>query len=241
MLPGYFFRVPGSRIMNRPLQCNKPSETLIQNEEIPMNDVPSGPRRVVLATGNAGKVRELAACLADLGCEVLPQSRFGVPEAEETGLSFVENAILKARNAAAHTGLPAIADDSGIEVDALDGAPGIYSARFAGPGADDAANNARLLAELAGVPPARRSARYRCVLVYLRHAKDPMPLICAGTWEGTVLSAARGSGGFGYDPLFQPADCTVTAAELALADKNRLSHRGRALAALHAALAAGAR
>lgn len=227
--------------MNRTLQCNKPSETLIQNEEIPMNDVPSGPRRVVLATGNAGKVRELAACLADLGCEVLPQSRFGVPEAEETGLSFVENAILKARNAAAHTGLPAIADDSGIEVDALDGAPGIYSARFAGPGADDAANNARLLAELAGVPPARRSARYRCVLVYLRHARDPMPLICAGTWEGTVLSAARGSGGFGYDPLFQPADCTVTAAELALADKNRLSHRGRALVALHAALAAGAR
>lgn len=202
-----------------------------------MTDPCLAPQRVVLATGNAGKVRELAACLADLGYEVVPQTQLGVAEAEETGLSFVENAILKARNAAAHTGLPAIADDSGIEVDALAGAPGIYSARYAGAGAGDAANNAKLLAALAGLPAAQRRARYRCVLVYLRHAADPMPLICAGTWEGTVREHPQGDGGFGYDPLFQPADCALTAAELPLAEKNRLSHRGRALAALHAALA----
>lgn len=199
---------------------------------------PAAARRVVLATGNAGKVRELADCLAACGYEIVPQSLYGVPEADETGLSFVENALLKARNAAVHTGLPAIADDSGIEVDALLGAPGIHSARYAGEHATDADNNARLLAALYGLPPAQRSARYRCVLVYLRHAADPMPLICTGTWEGTLLTAARGSSGFGYDPLFVPLGTTQTAAELPLADKNRLSHRGQALRALQAAFAA---
>lgn len=199
---------------------------------------PAAARRVVLATGNAGKVRELADCLAAYGYEIVPQSLYGVPEADETGLSFIENALLKARNAAVHTGLPAIADDSGIEVDALLGAPGIHSARYAGEHATDADNNARLLAALDGLPPAQRSARYRCVLVYLRHAADPMPLICTGTWEGTLLTAARGSGGFGYDPLFVPLGTAQTAAELPLADKNRLSHRGQALRALQAAFAA---
>lgn len=196
----------------------------------------AGIDRIVLASGNAGKVRELDAMLAGLGVHVLPQSDFGVPEAEETGLSFVENAILKARNAAAHTGLPAIADDSGIEVDALNGAPGIYSARYAGTQGDAAANNAKLLAALAEVPPAARSARFRSVLVFMRHAEDPSPLIAEGAWEGSILEAARGSGGFGYDPLFLIAGRDVSAAELPAEEKNRLSHRGQALRKLLAAL-----
>jgi len=187
--------------------------------------------RVVLASGNAGKLREFAALLADAGIELVPQSDYPVPAAPETAPTFVENALLKARNAARYTGLPAIADDSGLEVDALDGAPGVYSARYAGPHADDAANNRRLLDALADVPPANRSARFRAVLVYLRHADDPAPLIAEGTWSGTIAAAPRGDAGFGYDPLFELADGR-TAAELPADEKNLLSHRGQALAAL---------
>jgi XTP/dITP diphosphohydrolase len=195
------------------------------------------PRRVVLASGNAGKLKEFRELLASSGFSVEAQSAFNVPEAEETGLSFIENAILKARNAARHSGLPALADDSGLEVDALDGAPGIRSARFAGDDADDARNNALLLQRLAQVPAPRR-ARYRCVLAWLRHAEDPSPLICEGSWEGEILTAPRGDGGFGYDPLFWLPALGCTAAELAPAEKNRLSHRGQAMAALLAALTA---
>ncbi len=192
--------------------------------------------RVVLATGNAGKLAEFRQLLADTGFAVEPQSALGVPEADETGLSFVENAILKARNAARHTGLAAIADDSGLAVDALGGAPGIYSARFAGPKASDADNNARLLERLAGVAENQRTARYQCVLVFMRHAADPSPLICQASWEGKILDKPRGGGGFGYDPLFWLPEQQCSAAELAPADKNRLSHRGRAMLALLAAL-----
>lgn len=192
--------------------------------------------RVVLASNNEGKTREVAAELQRLGIELLPQSHFGVEPAEETGLTFVENAILKARQACRHTGLPSIADDSGIEVDALNGAPGIYSARYAGPDANDAANNARLLQALAEKPDAERSARYQCVMVYMRHAEDPTPIICQASWDGYVLREPRGSGGFGYDPLFFLPDLGCTAAELDLAAKNRVSHRGQALRKLVEAL-----
>ena len=189
-------------------------------------------RSIVLATGNPGKVRELQALLAALEVEILPQSAFTVPEVEETGLSFVENALLKARNAAYYSGLPAIADDSGLVVDALHGAPGIYSARYAGPGAGDRDNVEKLLHELRTVPAAARSARFYCALVYLRHVEDPMPLICEGTWEGIIAQTPRGAGGFGYDPVFFVPAEGKTAAELEPAVKNRLSHRGRALAEL---------
>lgn len=192
--------------------------------------------RVVLASNNEGKTREVAAELQGLGIELLPQSHFGVEPADETGLTFVENAILKARHACRHTGLPSIADDSGIEVDALNGAPGIYSARYAGPDADDGANNARLLQALAETSDAERSARYQCVMVYLRHAEDPTPIICQASWEGYVLREPRGNGGFGYDPLFFLPDLGCTAAELDLAAKNRVSHRGQALRKLIDAL-----
>ena len=192
--------------------------------------------RVVLASNNEGKTREVAAELQGLGIELLPQSHFGVEPADETGLTFVENAILQARLACRHTGLPSIADDSGIEVDALNGAPGIYSARYAGPDADDAANNARLLQALAETSDAERSARYQCVMVYLRHAEDPTPIICQASWEGYVLREPRGNGGFGYDPLFFLPDLGCTAAELDLAAKNRVSHRGQALRKLIDAL-----
>lgn len=192
--------------------------------------------KVVFASNNSGKTREVAAHLQDLHIELLPQSQFGVPSVEETGLTFVENAILKARHACRSTDLPAIADDSGIEVDALRGAPGIYSARYAGPDADDAANNARLLEALAETPDAERTARYQCVMVYLRHADDPTPIICQGTWDGLVLRETRGTGGFGYDPLFWLPQQGCTAAELDLATKNRLSHRGQALRCLLNAL-----
>jgi len=188
--------------------------------------------KIVLATGNAGKVRELSALLADHAIELSPQSEFGVPEAEETGLTFIENAIIKARNAAAHTHLPAIADDSGLEVDALGGAPGVYSSRFAGPGATDALNNARLLAELAGLPPGQRTARFRCLAVYLRHKNDPAPIIAEGVWEGVILDAPHGANGFGYDPLFFLPACNCTSAELPPEVKNSLSHRGQALRVL---------
>ncbi|MDD3517017.1 MAG: RdgB/HAM1 family non-canonical purine NTP pyrophosphatase [Chromatiales bacterium] len=185
--------------------------------------------KIVLATGNRGKVRELSEMLAGSGIQILPQADFGVPEAEETGLTFVENAIIKARNAAAHTGLPAVADDSGIEVDALNGAPGIYSARYAGPGASDADNNARLIAALDGVVEPARTARFRCVMVHLRHAEDPAPLIAEGVWEGQVLTTPYGEGGFGYDPLFFLPAQGCTSAELSAEQKNALSHRGQAL------------
>jgi len=186
----------------------------------------------VLASGNQKKLNELNAILAPLGCDVLPQSTFNVPEAEETGLTFVENAILKARNAAAHTGLPAVSDDSGIEVDALNGAPGIYSARFAGPGATDAANNALLVQRLNALPDATRRARYQCVIVFMRHADDPVPLIAHGSWEGEIVLQPAGEQGFGYDPHFYIPSLGCTAAQMAPAEKNRISHRGQALASL---------
>lgn len=186
-------------------------------------------RRVVLATGNAGKVREINQMLAGLALEAVAQTEYGVPEIEETGLTFVENAILKARNAASHTGLAAIADDSGIEVDALNGAPGIYSARYAGVAASDRANNDKLLAALAAVPEAERTARFQCLMVYLAHAADPTPIICQGTWEGRILPAPRGANGFGYDPLFFVPTHDCTSAELPPDIKNQLSHRGQAL------------
>lgn len=193
-------------------------------------------QRLVLATSNPGKVRELNALLADLDVEVVSQSVLQIPEIEETGLSFVENAILKARNATQYTGLPAVADDSGLEVDALHGAPGIYSARYGGPEASDRDNLEKLLAELRNVPDIHRTARFQCLLVLLRHPIDPTPLICQGTWEGMITHAPRGEYGFGYDPVFYVPELGMTAAELAPETKNRLSHRGQALAQLMRAL-----
>ncbi len=187
---------------------------------------------LVLASGNPGKLRELAALLDGLGYRLLPQSQFGVPEVAETGTTFVENAIIKARHAAEITGLPALADDSGIEVDALDGAPGVYSARFSGDNATDASNNALLVEKLRDLPPAERGARYRAVIVYMRHAADPSPIICEGSWEGRIQLEPAGDGGFGYDPHFYLAELGCTAAELDAAEKNRRSHRGQALDAL---------
>ena len=186
-------------------------------------------KQLVLASENPGKLRELAVILDDLGYQLHAQSEFDVPEVAETGTTFVENAIIKARHAAALTGLPALADDSGIEVDALDGAPGVYSARFAGPEADDTANNALLVDKLRAVPPAQRNARYRAVIVFMRHAADPSPLICEGSWEGMIQLQAVGTGGFGYDPYFFLPDQGCTSAQLSASEKNRLSHRGAAL------------
>ena len=187
--------------------------------------------RIVLASGNVGKLQELQQVLGTERAELVPQLALQVGEVAETGLSFVENALIKARHASRITGLPALADDSGIEVDALQGRPGIYSARFAGvSGADaDRANNDKLLAELASVPEDQRGARFQCVIVYLRHAEDPMPLICSGTWEGRILFAPRGEQGFGYDPLFYVPTHHCASAELPPAVKNELSHRGQAL------------
>lgn len=185
--------------------------------------------QVVLASSNPGKLREFQYLLADRGIDVVAQSAFEVPDAEETGLSFVENAIIKARHAARVTGLPTIADDSGLEVDFLDGAPGIYSARFAGPRARDADNNARLLKLLKGVPEEQRTARYQCLLVFMRHAADPTPLICQGSWEGIITTQPRGEQGFGYDPLFHVREQNCTVAELPREVKNTLSHRARAM------------
>ena len=187
-------------------------------------------QQIVLASGNAGKLREFNQVLSALDFEVLPQSQFDVGEVEETGLSFVENAILKARHVSQISGLPALADDSGLEVDALNGAPGIYSARYSGEGATDSRNNAKLLEQLANVPETERSARFQCLLVYLRHPEDPTPLICQGTWEGRILRAPRGGNGFGYDPLFWVPESQCSSAELAPAQKNLLSHRGQAVA-----------
>ena len=193
-------------------------------------------KKIVLASGNKGKVREINQLLSALDIEVVPQSDFGVPEAEETGLTFVENAILKARNAAEHTGLPAIADDSGIEIDALNGAPGIYSARFAGKDASDADNVSKALNLLEGVAESGRTARFQCLMVYMRHEKDPTPIICQGTWEGIITTAPRGDNGFGYDPVFLVPEHNCTAAQLAPDLKNSISHRGQALQKLLHAL-----
>ena len=192
--------------------------------------------KLVLATANAGKQRELAALLAPLGFETVLQSALGIDSIAETGTTFEANALLKARHAAGRAGLPALADDSGLEVDALDGRPGVWSARYAGAAATDADNNARLLSELAEVPPQRRGARYRCVLVLVRSAEDAAPLIARGSWQGRIGTRPAGAGGFGYDPLFVPEGHDVTAAELPAARKNALSHRAKALAALLAQL-----
>lgn len=196
-------------------------------------------KRAVLASANPGKLRELTALLAPLGFELVSQAELGIESVPETGATFLENALLKARHAAAAAQLPALADDSGIEVDALGGRPGVWSARYAHPGASDAANLARLLEELEGTPEPRRSARYQCVVVWVRSADDPAPLTGSGTWEGRIALAPRGSGGFGYDPAFVPAGERRTAAELSAEEKNKVSHRAQALAALVAALEAG--
>lgn len=188
--------------------------------------------QLVLASHNPGKLAEFERLFAGLGVQVRPQAALGVEDVEETGLSFVENALLKARHAASATGLPALADDSGLCVDALGGAPGLYSARYAGRHGDDGANIARLLDVLRGVPDERRGARFHCVLAVLRHAEDPQPLIAEGSWEGRVLHAPRGAGGFGYDPVFLDPEHGLSAAELDPALKNRISHRGLAMTAL---------
>lgn len=191
--------------------------------------------QLVVATGNKGKLAEIASVLAPFNMNVLPQSQFNVPEADETGLTFVENAIIKARNAAHHTGKAALADDSGLEVDGLNGAPGIYSARYAGPNATDALNVEKLLHAISDLEGHQRSARFQCVMVYLRHENDPTPLICQGTWEGLITAAPEGSNGFGYDPVFWVPDHHCTAAQLSSEVKNSISHRGQALKKLLAA------
>lgn len=188
--------------------------------------------KIVLASGNAGKVTEINALLQSHGIKVVSQNEFNVPEVLEDGLTFVENAIKKARNACKHTGLPAIADDSGIEVDALHKAPGIYSARYAGEDANDAKNNSKLLEALRDVPEADRTARYQCVMVYMQSEDDPTPIITQGSLEGRILTSPLGDGGFGYDPLFWLEDKNCSAAQLSLQEKNRISHRGLALQAL---------
>ncbi len=193
---------------------------------------------MVLASGNPGKLAELRQLLGDLDIHLVAQSDLGVEDAEETGLTFVENALLKARHAARVTGLPALADDSGLCVPALAGAPGLYSARYAGRHGDHAANNAKLLYELAGLQDTKRSAFFICSLALLRHAKDPAPLLAEGCWRGTVLDAPRGTHGFGYDPLFLPDGQSRSAAQLDAALKNHLSHRGQALRLLRDRLAA---
>jgi len=193
-------------------------------------------KKIVLASNNKGKVRELGQMLAQLDMEILPQSEFNAGEVEETGLTFVENAILKARHAAKVSGLPAIADDSGLEVDALNGAPGIYSARFAGIGASDEANLQKLLHDLNNIPDEQRTARFQCLLVYMRHAEDPTPLICQGSWEGIITREPQGENGFGYDPVFFVPSHNCTSAQLTAEEKNQLSHRGQALQKLLLAL-----
>ena len=184
--------------------------------------------KVVLATGNAGKLREMRALLSPLSIDVVAQSDFNTPSAVEDGLSFVENALIKARNASLHCGLPAIADDSGLEVDALNGAPGIYSARFAGENASDEENFRKLLHDMSGVAKPQRTARFRCAMVFLRHAEHPSPIICEGTWEGRIMETADGENGFGYDPVFFVPERNCSSAQLSAAEKNALSHRGQA-------------
>lgn len=189
-------------------------------------------QKIVLASGNKGKLKEFQQLLGQAGFEVVAQTEFDYPEAVEDGLSFVENAIIKARHACQHTGLPAIADDSGLEVDALQGKPGIYSARFAGEAATDADNNQKLLNSLVGLISSERSARFHCVLVYMRHSEDPTPIICHGQWEGRILQQLSGSNGFGYDPLFYVPELDCASAELSKEEKNKISHRGKAMKAL---------
>ncbi len=186
-------------------------------------------RKVVIASGNPGKLAEFRQLLSDKGIVAVAQSELAITDVAETGRTFVENAILKARHASHYAKLPAIADDSGLEVDFLRGAPGIYSARFSGEGATDERNNRKLLALLQDIPRQQRSARYQCLLVYLRHPDDPTPIICQGTWEGEIVSEPRGEGGFGYDPLFLVPGHDLTAAQLDSGLKNRISHRGQAL------------
>lgn len=192
--------------------------------------------QIVLASGNSGKLKEINAVLKPLGFDVVSQNNFNIPEAVEDGLSFVENAIIKARHACQHTGLPAIADDSGIEIDALDKAPGIYSARYSadihGEGANDENNNKKVLAELKDTPEDKRSARYQCVIVYMQCENDPTPIIAQGSLEGRILTQPRGEGGFGYDPLFWLEEQKCSAAELSLTEKNKISHRAKALQSL---------
>lgn len=195
-------------------------------------------QQIVLATGNPGKVKELGQLLAPMQLEVLPQSQFDVPEVAETGTTFVENAIIKARHAAHITGLPAIADDSGLVVEALKGAPGIYSSRYAGDSATDRDNLEKLLAEMKDVEDGARGAHFQCVLVFMRHAEDPTPLICQGKWQGSITRAASGTSGFGYDPVFFVPSEGVTSANLTPSTKNSLSHRGQALQKLVAAMEA---
>ncbi len=185
-------------------------------------------KTIILASNNRGKINEFNQLVAEFGLHVVPQSEFNLPSVAETGLSFVENALIKARFAAQHTGLPALADDSGLEVEALQGAPGIYSARFAGEEATDAENNQLLLEKLADIPESQRTARYHCVIVLLRHATDPTPLICQGTWTGSITLTLRGTLGFGYDPCFYVPTHQCTAAELPTEIKNRISHRALA-------------
>lgn len=193
-------------------------------------------KKIVLATGNQGKVREMADLLSDFGFDVVAQSEFNVPEAAETGTTFIENAIIKARHAAQITGLPAIADDSGLEVDYLNGAPGIYSARYAGEHASDGDNLNKLLVAMQDVPDDQRSARFHCVLVLMRHADDPTPIVCHGKWEGKILTAPLGSNGFGYDPIFWVPEENCASAELEPVRKKQLSHRGKALQKLFKAI-----
>ena len=195
--------------------------------------------RVVLASSNPGKLAELSALLEPAGLRVVSQDAFGIEPLEETALTFVENALIKARAACAATGLPALADDSGVVVDALEGAPGVHSARYAGGGASDADNVAKLLEALEGVAPPERGAAFVCAIVYLRHARDPCPIVCEGIWEGRILDAPRGAGGFGYDPVFFIQTLGRSAAELSRAEKNAVSHRGQALAQLLDRLARG--
>ena len=185
--------------------------------------------KIVLASGNAGKVREINKLFAGTGIEIVPQSEFNVPEVPETGTTFVENAIIKARHAAELTGLPAISDDSGIEVDALDSRPGVYSARYAGAGCSDLDNNNKMLEELTGVPEAERTARYQCLIVFMRSHTDPVPLITQASWEGRILEAPEGDGGFGYDPIFYIPSQNCSGGNLPLAVKNTMSHRAIAL------------
>ena len=190
--------------------------------------------KIILASSNPGKLREISAIFADQPYELVPQSQFNISDADETGLTFVENAIIKARHAAETTGMMAMADDSGIEVDYLQGAPGIYSARYAGQPCDNQANNDKLLEALQGVPTEQRTGRFQCVIVLMRHALDPTPLICTGTWEGVIVEHETGANGFGYDPLFYVPTHGCTSAELSPEVKNQLSHRGQALRELAA-------
>ncbi|MBW7472278.1 RdgB/HAM1 family non-canonical purine NTP pyrophosphatase [Marinobacter sp. F4218] len=196
--------------------------------------------KLVIASNNKGKIAELADLLAPLGLTPIAQGELGVGEAEEPAVTFVENAILKARHAARETGLPALADDSGLSVDCLGGEPGVRSARYAGANASDEENVKALLAAMADAPEPRRTAQFHCVLVFLRHADDPTPIVCHGRWPGAILNEARGDGGFGYDPVFWVPEHQCSAAELTRAEKSRISHRGRALSLLAQQLRAGA-